>query len=649
MPAAPPGHSEFQAGLVGRALAQVDAAAPAVFAALAVGLIARDQGGYFPTSWGWSTLALVGVFVTWLIARARTDMQWTDAAFLLALLLLTVWTGLSITWSVDRQQSVLELERALVLAAGCTALLVLARKGTATRLAFGLLVAVTAVAAYSLWTRLFPTASSFDPHDPHAGYLLFQPVGYWNSLGAFCAIGILVAFGLLSEPTVGTWQRTVAALAIVVLPVTLFFTFSRASWLALGCGLAVAVATSPHRLRLLAEGFAIAIPAAAAVLLASRMHALTDTNATLSSAMHDGHRLALVAVGLMACAAALVPAFRWAERRVRLHPGTQRLLQVALATVLLLCLVGAVAAGGGPASLARRAYDSFVVAEPPAEPTHLTNRLFTLNGNGRAQMWHVAIDSVHGHWVGGTGAGSFERNWDRSLKANEVVRDAHGLFVEVLSELGVVGLLLLVAVLGIPLVAGLRVRHAAAVPALVGAYVTFVLHNAVDWDWELSGVALLGLFVGCILLVARRERDEQALAVSARAAAGTGALLVAAFAVVAAAGNGALARAQAENLAQEYPAAARDASTARTWMPWSDEPLKALGQAQLEEGQVAAAESTFEKATSIDPRDWQAWLDLAASVHGTARARAVARARALYPTSPEIAEFEQQARLESPK
>lgn len=648
MIAAPSGQTEAGARLVPRALAYVDVAAAPLFAALAVALISRDQGGYFPTSWGWSTLALVAVIAVWLIARSATDMQRADCWFLLALVLFAVWVGLSISWSVDPSQSVLELERTLVLVAGCAGLLVLARKGAGPSLVLGLVVAIGAIGSYSLWTRLFPVAASFDPRDPNSGYRLFEPVGYWNSLGMFAGMGILLAFGLVTEPTVGRARRVVASLTLVILPLVLFFTFSRGSWLALGVGAVAAIALSPHRLRLLGQGAVLALPPAVAVVLASRLHALTDSNATLHAAQHQGHRFVLVVAALTAVSAALVPALLWLERRVHVDVRRRRALEVGLAGAVVLVLVAGIAAGGGPVSLARRGYDSFIVAAPPATPTNVTNRLFTLNGNGRAQMWHVAVDAVHGHWIGGTGAGSFERNWDRSPKANEVVRNAHGLYVEMLSEVGIVGLGLLVALLAIPLAAGLRVRRAALVAPLIGAYVTFVLHNAVDWDWQLSGLTLAGLFVGCLLLVARRDGEERPLAIPMRAAAGCAAAVVAAMGLVAALGNGALAHAQAEVQAKHYSAAARDASTAHTWMPWSAEPLKALGTAELEQRKVAAAQRTYRHATSVDPGDWQAWLDLAASVQGRARAQAVALARALYPTSPEIATFVEESRRQGP-
>jgi O-Antigen ligase len=623
-----------------RLLAQIDAVAPPLFTALAIGLIAKNQGGYFPTSWGWSTLALLAVVATWLVAGPRTDLGRFDVWFLLALLLVTSWVGLSITWSVDRAQSVLEFERSLVLASGCGAFLLLSRRRAAPSLALGIVAAITAVCAYSLWTRLFPSATGFDPSDPTSVYRLFEPVGYWNALGAFSVIGILLALGILTESALRPAQRAFAGLAVVVLPVTLFFTFSRASWLALACGLLVAIAASPHRLRLIAEGTVFAIVPAVAVLLASRSSGLTDRDATLASASHQGHHFALILVGFTAVSVVLVLALVWVEERATIGRRARHTIGSILFASAAVVLVAAVTTAGSPVSLAKRGYDSFVATKPPTDPMNMSGRLLSLNGNGRARMWRVAIDSVHGHWLGGTGAGSFERNWDRSPKANDVIRDAHGLYVETLSELGIVGLLLLVVTVSVPLIAGLRVRRVPIAPAATGAYAAFLLHNAVDWDWELSGITLTGLLAGCVLLVIHREGVERHVARSVRFPAGVGVVVVGGFALIAAIGNGALANAQTANQAHEYATAASDASIARRWMPWSSEPLKALGEARLGQRDVSAARASFLKATSIDPGDWQAWLDLAASLGGDERARAVAHARRLYPTSPEIAEFE---------
>jgi tetratricopeptide (TPR) repeat protein len=256
-------------------------------------------------------------------------------------------------------------------------------------------------------------------------------------------------------------------------------------------------------------------------------------------------------------------------------------------------------------------------------------------------MWAVAIDSLHGdRWAIGTGAGSFERNWDQSRKANAVVRDAHGLYVETLSELGVVGLVLLVTALAIPLAAGLRRRAVPLVPVVTGAYMAFLAHLTVDWDWELSGVALTGLFVGCLLLLANREGGVRWTDRRLRVVGVAAGLSIAAFAFVGLSGNTYLARAEAANHEHHAAAAAAAATAARRWMPWSAAPLRELGTARLAQGNKDGARASFRAAIALDPNDWQSWLDLAVSVQGRARARAVAHARKLYPRSPEIAAFQ---------
>ncbi len=388
----------------------------------------------------------------------------------------------------------------------------------------------------------------------------------------------------------------------------------------------------------------VASLSALAVALAWRAGPLTHRDAAFAATVRAGHRLAAELL-VLAIVAAVVPALmRLLERRVRVGVTARRVLAAAFVVAAVGGLAAGVARGGGPASLATRAYHSFADPVPPREQGSLTTRLASLNGNGRARMWSVAIDSLHGsRWAIGSGAGSFERNWDRSKRADEVVRDAHGLYVEMLSELGVIGLLLLLAVLAIPLAAGLRRRAAALVPPLMGTYAAFVAHLAVDWDWELSGLALTGLFVGCLLLVAHRDDQEKVLGTRLRAGGVVAGVAAAAFVFVGLVGNTSLARAQAANGKHRFDAAAAAASTARRWMPWSPVPLQAQGMARLGQGDPAAARASFRAAIALDPDSWQSWLDLAATQHGRQRRRAVARARTLYPHNPKLVEFEEEA------
>jgi hypothetical protein len=137
---------------------------------------------------------------------------------------------------------------------------------------------------------------------------------------------------------------------------------------------------------------------------------------------------------------------------------------------------------------------------------------FTLFGENRPHYWRVAWQDVEANPVLGSGAGTFGAFWLEHRPVDEFVHDAHSLFLETLAELGPLGLALLLLGLGIPLVA-VRGRQDRLVATACGSYAAFLLHAAVDWDWEFGAVGLVGVVSGGALLVGTRA--EQARSVSA--------------------------------------------------------------------------------------------------------------------------------------
>jgi hypothetical protein len=127
------------------------------------------------------------------------------------------------------------------------------------------------------------------------------------------------------------------------------------------------------------------------------------------------------------------------------------------------------------------------------------------HGGDRSLYWHVAWQDVGDAPLGGRGAGTFARSWLERGPPNIGARDAHSLYLETLAELGVVGLLLLGAALAPPLLALLRRRVRPASAAAGAAYVAFLLHAGLDWDWEMPAVTIAGLFCG-LSLVAQDRR-----------------------------------------------------------------------------------------------------------------------------------------------
>lgn len=120
----------------------------------------------------------------------------------------------------------------------------------------------------------------------------------------------------------------------------------------------------------------------------------------------------------------------------------------------------------------------------------------------RAHYWPVAWHALD-FPDRGLGSGSFAQLWalERPVPVDAI--DAHSLFLESLLELGAFGLALVVATLSLPLVGTPRLASGWAAGA-TGAYVAFLVHAAVDWDWEMPAVTIAGLGCGATLIVAAR-------------------------------------------------------------------------------------------------------------------------------------------------
>lgn len=601
---------------------------------LTVGLLASDQGGYFPSSWGWSAIATLWVLGLWLVVGVRIDVGSLDAWLAGAFAAFTGWVALSIIWSDSATPSVLEVERAVLYMSALAAALVLARRSGAQLLAAGVVTAIGLVALYSLSTRLFP--DRLGVFDSFSGYRLSEPIGYSNGLGIFLAIGVLLAVGFAARaPHVA--GRLIAAASLAILIPTLYFTFSRGAWIALGIGCACAFAYDPRRLQLSSTLLLLAPAPTIATLLAAHSPALTHTKAPLADAVHDGHRLALALAFLVPATAfcALVGIFL--ERRLHAPRSLRLVYGTALLAIPLVALVVVLARYGGPVDAVSRAYNSFK-SPPGGEGANLNKHLLSLKNNGRIDLWHVAWeDDFEAHSALGSGAGTFARYWFQNRPVPFNAQDAHELYIETLAELGPVGLALLAAGLIVPLVAAVRARREPLAAFLLAAYIGLLLHAGVDWDFELPAVGLAGLFCGAALIVAAREtavpREWNPIL---RGGALTATVGLSGFALLGLIGNSALSASDSARQDLNLAKAESQARKARRLMPWSSEPWTALGSAQYAQHDVREARVSFRRAVEKDTGDWTLWLNLAAVAKGKERKDALAHARRLNPGGPEI-------------
>src|SRR5262249_21156415 len=102
-----------------------------------------------------------------------------------------------------------------------------------------------------------------------------------------------------------------------------------------------------------------------------------------------------------------------------------------------------------------------------AAPHALAQRLtHASGGTGRVDLWTIAIRMFHAHPLNGVGAGNFSNSSihyllqpGRITRAQYIVdipKETHNIYLQVLAELGVVGITLFVAIIALSLVSGLR-------------------------------------------------------------------------------------------------------------------------------------------------------------------------------------------------
>jgi tetratricopeptide (TPR) repeat protein len=591
--------------------------------ALGLALIAFASGGYFPTGWAWGALISLVVIAALLVLGTAVRPSGLALVSLGGLAGLGVWTWLALIWSDDSAATVLEGQRVLLYIAAFAALLAVVRRVTVPLVLSATFTAIFLASGYGLLTRLFP--ERLGVFDPVSTYRLGEPLTYWNALGAFAVMGALLALGFATRAQ-SLAARVLSAATLPLLFATVYFTFSRGAWIAGAVGLAVAIAVDPRRLQLLAGGIVLAAPSGLAVLLSSHQDALTRTDAPLAAASDDGHQLAVYLILLAAASAGTGALFWLAGRWVAPSRQARLLFAGLLAFLAIAALLAVFVRYGDPVTLAEKGYDSFTTTSRE-NPVDLNRRLLSFSGSYRSELWNVAWRDYEDHPLLGAGPGTYEEYWNEHRPIQHKVRDAHSLYLETLAELGPIGLLLLIMVFGAPLVAAVLARGSPFVPVALAAYVAYLVHAGVDWDWEMGAVTLAALALAAALLAAADRRDNLPL-LSPRVRAGgvAVALLLSVIAFVGVVGSSALAASERELAKGKYDEAHDQARKASRWWRWSPEPWRLLGDVAAERGEPAAAADYYRKAISKDSGDWRLWYDLSTVTTGAESQRALAEA-----------------------
>ncbi len=528
-------------------------------------------GFYEPGTWIPYGLLLLGIAIAGAIARPPALSRPAVVA-LGALAGLAAWSLVSSAWAPSIEQATVEGNRMFVLTAVLATTLVLVRTDVlAAYLVGGLVAGIGAVAVYVLVHLL-----GSNPNSIFLGGRLNQPLGYINATGTVFVMGLWLCFSVASSRR--AWLAGLGAGAATLMATCALLTESRGVALAMVGSLALVLALVPgQRLR---RACGLVVCGLGVVLAAPPVLDIYDKG-VLGPVPNDvAHRagvaILVASIGVAIAWTALVAVHaRISSSRPGLAAGLARAGRFAIAGAAVIVLVGAIASTGRIANGVSNQWDAFVTlqdnkAETGAALSERGSRLVSGAGT-RYDYWRIALDAFKSEPLGGVGAGNYDRSYFKARRTLEDIRQPHSMELQVLSELGIVGALLLAAFIAALAWGAWTMRDAArASPfvqslmvASVGAVGTWVVHTSVDWMHLMPGVTAIALTMSVVLL---RRRDTVAVAAPAPARAqrwatrpvAVGAAALVGLALVVAVGS--LSR---QGLADVYRTRASDALAAR--------------------------------------------------------------------------------------
>jgi hypothetical protein len=606
--------------------------------------LAFRSGGFFAGAPAIVAVAL-GIALTLRLVIAEAPLEGFGPALVCATVALgcfAIWTLVSSLWSHAPAQAMIEFDRVLMY---WLALVLFGSIGwTRERFVWALRIlaaAMTFVAVMALITRVTPGIHSIPVSLEN--YRLSYPLTYWNALGLFVAVDVLLCAGLATRSEENPVAQSLAAAAIPILVATLYFTFSRGSIGVLAVG-AVAFVLLAARRDLIPAAIAVVPPTLVAALLCIGTDVLSTGKYGSPAGVAEGKTLAWELLGLAVAAGVLRFALRPLDRRLaamEISAATKKRNWIAFAATALIVIVVVGVAVDAPQKISD-GFHSFTATEAPVDPEALQDRLTDLNSNGRLAQWELAVEKFGEHPLDGTGAGTFARIWAQEGSGEFKVINAHSLYLEMLSELGLPGILFLgVAIIAI--FAGLigRVRGPDRVlyAALVAASLAWAAHAAVDWDWEMPATGFFFFALGGMAIAARQGEGAswvpRAPGRMVRVGLGIGCLVLVVSPALVAISQGMLNSAVRNLQAGNCGKASHEALDAIHVLSVRPEPYQVLGFCDSRTGEHQLAVQMLETAVDRDPGEWESYYGLAL-VKGAAGEDPRPDARKAYELAPHV-------------
>ncbi len=491
-----------------------------------------------------------GVGIAAAIVLAPADRRVYGAWSAGLLLALAALSALSVIWSVQPDASWQDAGRLFAYSAMFALAVLLARAAPAQWSAVlgGVLLAAVIVCGYALLTKIFPDAFGAAQNNGHVYARLQAPYGYWNAIGLAAAVGAISCMWLGARRAGHALANALAYPTMGLMLVTLLLAYSRGALAALALGLALWLCLVPLRLRGAAVLCVGALGALVVVAWDFSQHALTTDDIPLAERVSAGRQLGVLLVATLVGLTLVGLAIGFLSGRKRgpfasgeppfdrsgetLAPGehpsfdqhalSPRTRRRAGTVLLALPVIAAIALAGLLTVSHRGLFGSIshtvsTLTNPNAPlPANGPGRL-TAIGSVRARYWNEALEVFSGHPLLGVGAEGYETARLRYRTAILNVGQAHGFVVQTLADLGLVGLLVVLALLGAWMCAAGRATHPfnrrwrrwrwtalageerfysaerVGLLTLVCLVATFGVHSFVDWTWYVPGVACTAL------------------------------------------------------------------------------------------------------------------------------------------------------------
>lgn len=581
-------------------------------------------------------MLIAGLLVLGAAGRATLGRPFYWAAGLIGAFAL--WSALSSLWSASVELSVVETDRVLVYFGFFVATFLLAQtKEARQRFGEGLTIALIFVALLALASRLLPDILSVNQGGSAAARLSY-PLGYWNADGLLFGLSTGLVLWLSRRSLVPA-LRWLAVASLPAILLALYLTYSRGGLIAVLIAAGCLIALSHDRLWLLATLGTGALGALPAVL-AVQDNRLIAENIAEPGLAGQGHEVLAILVGGTLLAVALFAGLRALERgrgqltgrAVEASRNPRVLRGIALGAALL--AIAAVIAVGG------RAWDQFSNSDlqpPGTAESHLAQ----IGSSGRDDFWRVAVDSFGEEPALGHGAGTFRYSWYLLRDLEITNADAHSLYLQAFAELGVLGGLLVLAMVGFLLWTGFAAwRHAQGsqrdlYAALLGVALAFAVCSAIDWFWLIAALAAVFFLATGVLVAARCAQLAEARAAAnghgsqRRFGLAIGGLALAWITALALVGpllaDREIKASNEAAAAGNFPSAISHADNAKSIEPWATSPYRQLGLLAELQGDYPLAVERLDEAIDREPDNWLLYY-IRARIQGNAGDADAARA-----------------------